>query len=234
MYATASAPRLQAFSARETPSSGENTSNTTEEMTRETLKHVFSRKTFLMDYYKYINDQNEILLFIHHNNIKKTENKNLRSKIDSFGAKLNILNTRLYKVYLRNEKEQDPVLKVSTEKNREVIHSLSPLLAGPTGIISFPTSNPKNLEGVIKILKTFKEKAFVIGAKIENSTFDINQIDLIKDLPLKPELQSQLTGLLSVLGGAGLIQTLESTPKSLYLTMVSRETDLNPDKKNDD
>lgn len=39
-----------------------------------------------MDYYKYLNDNNDIVLYVHHNNIAKNDNKKLRAELKAAGA----------------------------------------------------------------------------------------------------------------------------------------------------
>lgn len=201
---------------------------------RETFKHPFSRKTFLVDFYRHLNQKNEILLFIHHNNLNKAENNKLRTSLIKAGGRLNIIKNSLYNVYLRNENESDPAAKSVVDKNKLVVHPLSPLLEGPTAIIAFEKCDPNSVLETLKVLKTFKEKAFLIGAKIENNAYDINQIDDFKTLPSKESLQSQLAGVLTILGGVGLVKTLESTSSHLYLTMDARRKDLDPNEKKDE
>lgn len=196
---------------------------------RKTAKPLLSRKTFLLDYYKHLNDTNEIILYAHHNNITKNENKKIRNDLSKIGCKLNVIRNRIYGVYLRSENEIDPADKETSFKNKKVVHPLSPLLNGPTAIITIPTSNPQTVAEVLKILKSVQEKLFVVGAKVEKSVYDIDQVNQYKDSPTKEQLQSQLTGLLTILGGAGLVQTLESNTTSLYLTLKQHEKQLSGD-----
>lgn len=227
-------PLIATYSTESTITNDQSQINWKQLESRDSFKHPFSRKTFLVDFYKYLNESNEVLLFIHHNNLNKNENKRLRSELLNNGGRLNIIKNSLYKVYLRNENEIDPAAKDVVEKNKQNIHPLSSLLDGPTGIIAFKKCDPTSVSNTLKVLKTFKEKAFVIGAKIENNTYDINQVDKFKDLPSKEALQSQLAGVLSILGGVGLVKTLESASNYLYLTMDSRRKDLDPNEKKDD
>jgi large subunit ribosomal protein L10 len=201
---------------------------------RDTFKHVLSRKTFLIDYYKYLNDNNAIILYVHHNNINKAENAKIRSDIKNAGGRLNIIKNSLYKVYLRNEEEADPASRHNKKSSGETPgqeHPLAPLLNGPTGIITIPTCEPSVVSAILKILKSANDKAFLIGARVETSVFDIAQVDQFKDLPNQQQLQSQLAGLLTILGGAGLVQTLQASSTNLYLTMEERRKDIDPDSK---
>lgn len=201
---------------------------------RNTAKHILSRKTFLVDYYKYLNDNNEILLYVHHNNIPKNDNLKIRSDLKKIGAKLCMIRNNLYEVYLRSEKEADPADKLTSIKNKKVKHPLAPLLTGPTAVITIPECDPKVVEQVLKILKFAQERLFLVGAKVESKVFDIDDVNAFKSLPNKSELQGQLAGLLSVLGGAGLVRTLEASGNVLYLTMEERRKDLDPNENKDD
>ncbi|EGV63648.1 hypothetical protein PSN45_004359 [Yamadazyma tenuis] len=186
---------------------------------RNTTKHVLSRKTFLVDYYKYLNDTNNIILYVHHNNLTKNENKKIRSDLTKVGAKLNVIRNGIYKVYLRSEHEEDPADKETSIRNKDLIHPLDPLLNGPTAIVTIPSTDPPTVAQVLKIMKSVQEKLILVGAKVEKDTFDIDQVDKFKDLPTKDQLQGQLAGLLTVLSGAGLVQTLSSTQTTLYLSL---------------
>ncbi|CUM68201.1 uncharacterized protein PRCAT00005921001 [Priceomyces carsonii] len=197
---------------------------------RSTGKHILSRKTFLVDYYKYLNDRNEVLLYVHHNNITKPENKRLRSEIKKAGGQLNIIRNSIYNIYLRSENDLDPADAATSTKNRNVTHPLSPLLSGPTGVITIPKCDPSAVAQILKVIKGAQEKLILIGAKVELNVYDVKQVDQFKDLPNKEQLQSQLAGLLTVLGGAGLVRTLEAAGNTLYLTLEERRKDMEPKK----
>lgn len=196
---------------------------------RQTTKHILSRKTFLIDYYKHLNDNSEIMLFVHHNNLMKNDTIRIRSDLQKAGVKLTYVRNNLYNVYLRSEHEEDPALDVNTKKNKNRTHPLSKLLTGPTAVISISKCEPAVVEQVMKILKKAGEKLFLVGARIESSIYTVKQVDEFKSLPNKEQMQSQLAGLLTILGGAGLVRTLESAGTSLYLTLGQREKDLGGD-----
>lgn len=201
----------------------------TDTTARKTTKHVLSRKTFLMDYYKHLNDTNDIVLYVHHNNLIKTDNLKVRSEFQKLGVKMTYLRNSIYNVYLRSSHEEDPALHKNTIKNKQVNHPLSPLLNGPTAVITIPQCDPTVVEKVMKVLKQAGEKLFLIGARIETSVYNIDQVNEFKDLPTKDQLQAQLAGLLTILGGAGLVRTLESNGTLLYLTLDQRRKDLDPE-----
>ncbi|QFZ27098.1 putative 54S ribosomal protein [Clavispora lusitaniae] len=195
---------------------------------RKTTKHVLSRKTFLVDYYKHLNDTNDIVLYVHHNNLVKNDNVKVRSDFQKLGVKMTYIRNRLYDVYLRSSHEEDPALHKNTLKNKKVQHPLSVLLNGPTAVITIPKCEPSVVEQVMKILKQAGEKLILIGARIETSIYNIDDLDKFKSLPNKEQMQSQLAGLLTVLGGAGLVRTLESNGTMLYLTLEQRRKDQDP------
>ncbi|EDK36729.2 hypothetical protein PGUG_00827 [Meyerozyma guilliermondii ATCC 6260] len=196
---------------------------------RDTGKHIWARKTFLVDYYKYLNDNNEIVLYVHHNNLVRADNKRFRSELKKAGAQLTIIRNSIYSVYLRSEHEEDPADRETSKKNKDVVHPLTPLLNGPTGIITISQCDPSVVSQTLKILKSAQEKLILIGAKIESKVFDIDQVNQFKDLPNKDQLQGQLAGLLTILGGAGLVRTLESPGTALYLTLDQRKQDMDPE-----
>lgn len=193
---------------------------------RNTGKHPLSRKTFLVDYYKYLNDSNAIILYVHHNNLVKAENKKLRSELRACGANLHIIRNSIYNVYLRSEKEEDPAEKEVSVRNRQKEHPFSALLNGPTGVISIPKCDPSVVSQVLKVLNGAGERLILMGAKVENNVYDIDQVTAFKDLPNKEQLQAQLAGLLTILGGAGLVRTLEAGSNVLYLTLDERRKDM--------
>lgn len=196
---------------------------------RKTTKHVLSRKTFLVDYYKHLNDTNEIVLYAHHNNLVKADNLKVRSEFQKLGVKMTYLRNSLYKVYLRSAHEEDPALHKNTIRNKNVEHPLAPLLNGPTAVITVPLCEPSVVEQVLKVLKQAGDKLFLVGARIETSVFNVDEVNQFKTLPNREQLQGQLAGLLTVLGGAGLVRTLESNGLLLYLTLDQRRKDLDPD-----
>lgn len=193
---------------------------------RDTFKDVFSRKTFLIDYYKHLNDTNNIVLYCHHNNLNKVDNARVRLELNAAGAKLVYLRNSLYKAYLRSADQADPALKLAREATMDVVHPLAPLLKGPTAVIAINDTDPLVVKAVLKTLKLVNEKLFVIGAQVETSVYDAAQVDQFKDLPTKQQLQGQLAGLLTVLGGAGLVRTLELASTHLYLTLDTRKDDM--------
>ncbi|RCK62888.1 54S ribosomal protein L11, mitochondrial [Candida viswanathii] len=193
---------------------------------RKTQKELFSRKTFLIDYYKHIYDTNEILLFVHYNNLSKQDNKKYRRELTKAGAVLHILKISLFKVFLRSSHEPDPALRGLSAKNKDVVTPWDPLFVGPTAIVAIPKSDPSVVNAVLKVLKSANEKLLLLGAKVESEAMDIEQINAFKTLPTKDALQGQLVGLLSMAGGAGLVSTLSTPGSALYLNLQQRKKDM--------
>lgn len=220
------APFVSSWQGFSTHSSHSQQSLPVVDTSRKTTKHVLLRKTFLVDYYKHLNDTNEIVLYAHHNNLLKNDTLRVRADLQKLGAKLTYVRNNLYNVYLRSAHEADPALHKNTLKNKLNVHPLALLLNGPTAVITIPLCDPTVVAQVMKVLKQAGEKLFLIGARIESSVYNVSQVDEFKTLPTKDQLQGQLAGLLTVLGGAGLVRTLESTGSMLYLTMGQREKDL--------
>lgn len=198
---------------------------------RKTGKPILSRKTFLVDYYKHMNDTNEIILYIHHNNLVKSDTIKIRSELQKLGVQMLYLRNNIYKVYLRSAGEEDPAASKTSKKNRHVQHPLNVLLNGPTAAIAIEKCEPSVVEGILKVLKPNSDKLMLMGARIETSLYNPDQVNAFKDLPSKEQLQAQLAGLLAYLGGAGLVRTLETNGTALYLTLEQRSKDMDPSSK---
>lgn len=199
--------------------------------TRKTGKPILSRKTFLVDYYKHMNDTNEIILYIHHNNLVKNDTIKIRSELQKLGVQMLYLRNNIYKVYLRSANEEDPAASKTSKKNRHVQHPLSILLNGPTAAIAIEKCDPTVVEKILKVLKPNSDKLMLMGARVETSLYNPEQVNAFKDLPSKEQLQAQLAGLLAYLGGAGLVRTLETNGTALYLTLDQRSKDMDPSAK---
>lgn len=193
--------------------------------TRTSFKPEDSRKTFLLHAYADMM-KNPIVLFVHRNNLVKTDNDVFRQQIKKAGGELNVLNNNLLKVYLRSENEDDYTSTEATKKNINNTHELFPLLLGPTAAITFKENDPLKVKEVYKVLKNAKERLFVIGARIDKNVYDLAELDRYKELPLLDGLRGQLVGVLSMLGGMGLVRVLEGGRGGLYMTLKAREEDM--------
>ncbi|EMG45942.1 MRPL11 54S ribosomal protein L11 [Candida maltosa Xu316] len=193
---------------------------------RKTEKGLFSRKTYLADYYRKLYDNNEILLFVHANTLSKPDNMRYRKELENIGARLHVIKTSIFKLVLKSLHEPDPAAKGVSERNKENDHPLLPLLGGPTAIIAIPKSDPSVVTAVLKVLRPANEKLLLIGAKVESEVMDLDAINAFKVLPSKETLQGQLVGLLSMAGGAGLVRTLQTPSTALYLNLDQRKQDM--------
>ncbi|AOA64159.1 54S ribosomal protein L11, mitochondrial [Komagataella phaffii CBS 7435] len=200
---------------------------------RNLVKPFESRKTFLIDQYKQLYSESNIVLFLHRNNLTKSDLK-YRHSIQESGGKLTFIRNNLFKVFLRAESHADPASKeaqrwIKASNNR---HPLEALLKGPTAIVTIKDCRPDVVKKVIKILKAANEKLFIVGAKIDNNIYNSMELNQFKDLPTKEEMQGQLVGILTMLGGAGLVRTLEASPHHLYFTLGAYLDGLNSNSKN--
>lgn len=175
-----------------------------------------------------MNDTNEIILYIHHNNLVKTDTLRIRTELQKLGVQLLYLRNNIYNVYLRSANEDDPALLSVSKRNRDVKHPLSVLLNGPTAAIAIKKCDPRAVDSVLKVLKLANDKLMLMGARVETSVYNSKDVNQFKDLPTKEELQAQLAGLLAYLGGAGLVRTLETNGTALYLTLEQRSKDMEP------
>lgn len=204
-----------------------------EATSRNTVKPLNSRKTYLIDVYSRLLRNSPVILVVHHNNLLKSDDLNLRMQIKNAGGELTISRASLLKVALRGLEHQDPASKEAAEIYKKAEHPLFPLLSGPTGIITFPELNPKAVDDVVKSLDKSKGNLVLLGALVDQNLLSVQDVNVFKALPTLPEVRSQLVGVLSILGGAGLVQTLEASSKVLYLTMEERRKQLDPSTESD-
>lgn len=208
--------------------------NAEEDVIPKNLKKDESRKTYLINRYKTLLQSSPIVLFAHHNNLIKTDENTFRNQVREAGGEFTVIRNNLLLAYLKAENEKYPSSIEAYKKTRFLDHPLKPLLVGPTAIITINENNPQIVAKILKTLKSANEKLFVVGARVENSVFDLAQVNSFKDLPTREDLHSQLAGMLTVLSGAGLVQTLQSASQHLYLTLKSHRKNNDPSEKKDD
>lgn len=201
---------------------------------RTTVKPIDTRKTYLVDTYSHLLKNNSIILVLHHNNLLKSDNENLRGLIKKAGGRLTVTRSRVFKIALRGMDHEDPASKDAQLTRKSFKHPLAPLFSGPSAIITLPDVDPKKVESVIKVLDKSKGNLTLLGSLINNEVLSVPEVNKFKLLPTLPELRSQLVGVLSILGGAGLVQTLEASSKVLYLTMDERRKQLDPSEEKKD
>lgn len=202
--------------------------NTTESAGRQTVKPLNSRKTYLVDVYSQLLKKSPVVLVVHHNNLLKDDDRALRAQIKTAGGELIITRANLFKVALRGMEHDDPASKEAQKQFKKSQHPIFPLLSGPTGIIAFPELDPKAVDNVVKALDKSKGNLVLLGAYVDKKVLSVEDVNVFKALPNLAEVRSQLVGVLSILGGAGLVQTLEASSKVLYLTMDERRKQLEP------
>lgn len=192
---------------------------------RETWKPIESRKTFLLDSYRHMMDNNSMVLFAHYNNLTKNEDHHFREQIKQAGGRLTRIRNNILKVCLKTLSQPDPCAYVRDRSSLHK-HPLLPLLKGPTATISFKETDPEKVAKLFKLLRNAQDKLIIMGAQIDKDVYDFRKLDQFKSLPLKPVLQGQLVGLLQMLGGAGLVQVLDANKQHLYLTLKSHEENM--------
>ncbi|CCD25149.1 mitochondrial 54S ribosomal protein uL10m NDAI_0E03320 [Naumovozyma dairenensis CBS 421] len=191
---------------------------------RVTVKPLNSRKTFLIDYYKHLMESNSVILFLHYNNLLKQEDHFFRAQVKQTGGTLTKIRNRLFQVYLKNSKREDPCAPLNGDKCQLLTnHPLLPIFKGPTAAITFKESIPVNILKLSKVLEKAKsqDKLFIIGAQIDGQTFTLKDIKDYQMLPSKEQLNVQLVQILQSLSGVSLVQLLQSAPVGLVSNLES-------------
>lgn len=194
--------------------------------TYETMKKPDARKTLLVNEYTRIFRKSPIILITHNSMLPKAESEAVRNQIKAAGARLTATRSALVKVALRGLEHEDPASKEANKLYRKAEHPLMPYFRGHTAIVTIDELDPRKTAAVVKILDKMGEKMLLLGAYIDGMTMDRGTVDEFKTLPTMDELRANLAGVLSILGGAGLVQTLQATSNKLYLTLESRKEDM--------
>ncbi|KAF3160568.1 hypothetical protein TWF106_003798 [Orbilia oligospora] len=170
-------------------------------------------------------------------------------------VKMVVVNTELFSAALRVAEYLPKDAKVGSSSGPEAYdmtlqyrgsHPMEALLVGPVGVIQFPTVSPPHILAVLNLLfpekATFKKgtdplfisgvsKMLLLGAKVDKvggQTIDTAALKHITNLGDLPTLRGQLLGLMQS-AGAGLVATLQSPSKALWVTMEGRRKMLDPD-----
>jgi large subunit ribosomal protein L10 len=196
---------------------------------RQTLKNPSSRKTYLIDSYVDLIRNNPILLIVHNNSLLKAEDETLRAQIKKQGGKLVVTRSALFNAALRGLQHADPASKAANSLYRNKKHPLGPLFKGPTAVVAVPDLDPKKVDGIVKVLDKTKERLILLGGQVDGTVLDRAGVDKFKTMPPIEQLRAELAGVLTVLSGAGLVQTLEASSKLLYLTVESHKKRLEED-----
>ncbi|TAQ88497.1 hypothetical protein B7494_g3191 [Chlorociboria aeruginascens] len=133
-------------------------------------------------------------------------------------------------------------------------HALSPLLAGPLALLTFPTVSPQHLKAALSHLspsppafpaptrranpgwhdpsvQSGLQKLFLLGARVEGKVFDVEGTRWVAGIEGGLDgLRGQLVAMLQSIGGS-VTSTLESAGKSLYFTVEGRRTMLEDEEK---
>jgi len=198
---------------------------------RHSLKKADSRKTFLIDKYTSLLRKNPIVLVFHSNTLLKRENSNMRAQILKAGGKLNVVRSGIFKVALRGIEHEDPASVEAHKLYRKKGHPLSEYFYGPTAVISFPEISPVAVQSVLKVLDKSGDQLMLLGGLIDGQMLDKGNVYQFKQLPSIEQIRADLAGVLTILGGAGLVQTLETSSKILYLTLEERCKQFNETKE---
>ncbi len=129
--------------------------------------------------------------------------------------------------------------------DKKLTHALTPLLAGPLVVVTFPTVSPQHMKAALSILSPSPpafpaptrranpgyhdlavqgglQKLLLLGARVEGKVFDTEGTRWVGGIEGGLEgLRGQLVAMLQGIG-AGVTNTLESAGKSLYFTIEGR------------
>lgn len=151
---------------------------------RVTVKPLTSRKTYLVDSYKSLMESNPLVVFVHYNNLLKREDHLFREKIKETGGTMTKLRNRLFQVYLKNSKQEDPCRPLSS-KDKYKDHPLLPLFKGPTAAIAYSETTPANIAKLFKLLASAQDKLFILGAKVDNeASLFSTTVEYVQDFAL--------------------------------------------------
>ncbi|KAF7951055.1 uncharacterized protein EAE97_002606 [Botrytis byssoidea] len=142
---------------------------------------------------------------------------------------------------------------ISDRKIRNA-HDLSPLLAGPVVLLTFPGVSPQHMKTALTILspsaplfpapkkranpgwhdptvQSGLQKLLLLGARVEGKVFDVDGTKWVGSIEGGLDgLRGQLVAMLQGIGG-GITNTLESAGKSLYFTVEGRRSMLEDEAK---
>ncbi|APA14726.1 hypothetical protein sscle_13g094960 [Sclerotinia sclerotiorum 1980 UF-70] len=142
---------------------------------------------------------------------------------------------------------------ISAKKTKNA-HDLSPLLAGPVVLLTFPGVSPQHLKTALTILspsaplfpapkkrvnpgwhdptvQSGLQKLLLLGARVEGKVFDVDGTKWVGSIEGGLDgLRAQLMAMLQGIGG-GITNVLEGAGKSLYLTVEGRRMMLEDEEK---
>ncbi|KAG5360663.1 54S ribosomal protein L11 [Yarrowia sp. B02] len=186
---------------------------------RDMFKKQASRKTYLMDRYTHMLRTKSVFLVFHQNAQMYRDQAGLKSAIRAAGGEHSTVATSLMRATLRGLETEDPLSKQANAEHKDTIHPLAQLFKGSASIVSFDSLDPRAVEAVLKLTEKTGDRMLLVGAFVNGQTMSIDEVNVLKKLPSMADLHGQLAGLLTVLGGGGLVQALEAPGKLLYLNL---------------
>lgn len=191
----------------------------TQSPSRDSFKALGSRKTYLVDTYVHLLRSSPVVLALHNSTLLKRDDNQLRQDIQKTGGQLTVVRSGLMRVALRGLGHADPA---STEAHRlyaRKTHPLSKFFKGPSAIVTLPSLEPSAVDKICAIIEKSGNKLVLLGGQVDGGALSRGQVEEFRKMPGLAELRAQLAGVLTVLGGAGLVQTLQASPQKLYLTL---------------
>lgn len=186
---------------------------------RDMFKKQESRKTYLMDRYTHMLRTKSVFLVFHQNAQLYRDQSAIKAAIRAAGGEHNTIATSLMRATLRGLESADPLSKEANASHKETVHPLSQLFKGSASVVTFDTLDPRAVENVLKLTDKTVDRMLLVGAFVNGETLSLDEVNVLKKLPSMSDLHAQLAGLLTVLGGGQLTQTLEAPGKLLYLNL---------------
>jgi large subunit ribosomal protein L10 len=182
------------------------------------------------------------------------------------GIKLQVIQTGIFAAALRVVEfyqppaDGDALTHVLSQAAHDAVvgrkreHALTPLLAGPLVLVTFPTVSPAHLKAALSTMAPIPplfpaptrranpgwhdnavqsglQKLLLLGARIEGKVFDVEGFKWVGTIEGGLEgLRCQLVMLLQSMG-AGVTRTLESAARNLYFTVEGRRSILEDEAK---
>ncbi|CAG8684660.1 5458_t:CDS:1 [Racocetra persica] len=157
-------------------------------------------------YYEQLHS-NRLFFIVQHNNLNVQEQIIIRRDLKYTGADITMIRGSVLNAVIRQT---------------VIYQNLSPLIVGPTAIISSNISeeeNPKLVSDILNIINKQK-KLLLMGGKMDSSLLNVEDIERMAKLPNKKQLQAEIVGVLSA-QAARVVEILNKNPQSLvrYLEM---------------
>lgn len=191
----------------------------TQAASRDTWKALNSRKTYLVDRYVQLVRSNPVVLALHNSTLLKRDDNQLRQDILKAGGQLTIVRSGLMRVALRGLEHPDPASSEAHRIYRGKGHPLSKFFQGPSAIVTLPSLEPTAVDKICSVIEKSGNKLVLLGGQVDGGALSRAQVDEFRKMPGMAELRAQLAGVLTILGGAGLVKTLQASPQKLYLTL---------------